>query len=99
MSADEILPRWRDLKGFVRLNGALVAEPETAGARWSLGEALAHVSRSERLYAGELFATGTLPGGSGIERGQLLKAGDDLEIGIVGVGSLRNRIVASTRGA
>ena len=98
VSADEILPRWRNLKGFVRLNGALVAEPETAGARWSLGEALAHVSRSERLYPGELFATGTLPGGSGIERGRLLAAGDEIEIGITGVGALRNRIVAPVHG-
>jgi 2-keto-4-pentenoate hydratase/2-oxohepta-3-ene-1,7-dioic acid hydratase in catechol pathway len=94
VSADEILPRWRDLKGFVRLNGRLVAEPSSAGARWSLGEALAHVSCSERLYPGELFATGTLPGGSGIESGRLLKAGDTLEIGIAGVGTLRNTIVS-----
>lgn len=95
VSADEILPRWRDLKGFVRINGRLVAEPMSAGPRWTLGEALAHVSRSERLYPGELFATGTLPGGSGIETGRLLGAGDIVEIGIDGVGTLRNRIVAS----
>jgi 2-keto-4-pentenoate hydratase/2-oxohepta-3-ene-1,7-dioic acid hydratase in catechol pathway len=99
VSADEVLPRWRDLKGFVLLNGAFIAEPETSGARWSLGEALAHVSRSERLYPGELFATGTLPGGSGIERGGLLEAGDEIEIGIKGVGTLRNRIVAPARGS
>lgn len=94
VSADEILPRWRDLKGFVRLNGALVAEPTTAGARWTLGEALAHASRGERLHAGELFATGTLPGGSGLEAGRLLAAGDTIEIGIAGIGTLTNRIVA-----
>ena len=99
VSADEILPRWRELTGFVRLNGALIAEPQTTGARWSLGEALAHVSRSERLFPGELFATGTLPGGSGIERGRLLEAGDEIEIGITGVGTLRNRIVAPARGS
>ncbi|WP_439542472.1 fumarylacetoacetate hydrolase family protein [Hyphomicrobium sp.] len=99
VSADEILPRWRDLTGFVRLNGELIAEPQTAGGRWSLGEAVAHVSRSERLFPGELFATGTLPGGSGIERGRLLEAGDEIEIGITGVGTLRNRIVAPARGS
>ena len=93
VSADEILPRWRALKGSVRINGALVAEPSTAGPRWSLGEALAHASRSERLHAGELFATGTLPGGSGLETGRLLAAGDLLEIGVLGVDTLSNRIV------
>jgi 2-keto-4-pentenoate hydratase/2-oxohepta-3-ene-1,7-dioic acid hydratase in catechol pathway len=104
VSADEILPRWRDLKGFVRINGTLVAETSTAGPRWSLGEALAHVSQSERLYAGELFATGTLPGGSGIEThalkthtrkaGRLLSAGDTIEIGIDGVGTITTPITA-----
>lgn len=97
-SADEILPRWRALKGFVRINGRLVAEPSSAGPRWSLGEALAHVSRSERLYPGELFATGTLPGGSGIETGHLLAAGDVIEIGIDGIGTLRNRIIEQDSG-
>ena len=93
VSADEILPRWRDLRGSVRINGTLVAEPSSAGPRWSLGEALAHVSRSERLHPGELFATGTLPGGCGIETGRLLAAGDMIDIGLDGVGTLRNLIV------
>jgi 2-keto-4-pentenoate hydratase/2-oxohepta-3-ene-1,7-dioic acid hydratase in catechol pathway len=93
VTADEILPRWRELKGRVRLNGKLVAEPSTAGARWSLGEILTHASRSEPLQAGELFGSGTLPGGSGIESGHLLKSGDVIEIGIEGIGTLLNRIV------
>jgi 2-keto-4-pentenoate hydratase/2-oxohepta-3-ene-1,7-dioic acid hydratase in catechol pathway len=93
VTADEILPRWRDLKGHVRLNGALIAETSTAGAQWSLGEILAHASRSESLHAGEFFGTGTLPGGSGIETGHLLKSGDRIEIAIDGIGTLANRIV------
>lgn len=93
VSADEILPRWQNLKGTVRLNGTLVSEPSTAGARWSLGEVLAHAARGEQLHAGELFGTGTLPGGSGIETGHLLRAGDQIEIAIEGIGSLSNRIV------
>ena len=92
VSADEILPRWQNLSGTVRINGDLVAAPSGAGPRWSLGDALAHASRAERLHPGELFATGTLPGGSGIEVGRLLDAGDTIEIAIEGVGGLRNTI-------
>lgn len=95
VTADEILPRWRELNAHVRVNDALVTETTTAGARWSLGEMLAHASRSESLRPGELFATGTLAGGSGIETGQQLKPGDTVEIGINGIGTLTNRIVAS----
>jgi 2-keto-4-pentenoate hydratase/2-oxohepta-3-ene-1,7-dioic acid hydratase in catechol pathway len=93
VTADEILPRWRGLKGSGRLNEALVAEPTTAGAKWSLGEIVAHAARGESLQAGELFGTGTLPGGSGIETGRLLEAGDTIEIAIEGIGTLTNPIV------
>jgi 2-keto-4-pentenoate hydratase/2-oxohepta-3-ene-1,7-dioic acid hydratase in catechol pathway len=93
VSADEILPRWRDLKGRVSLNGKVVAECATAGARFSLGEVLAHASRGEQLYPGELFGSGTLPGGSGIETGRLLTHGDAITLTIDGVGTLANRIV------
>jgi 2-keto-4-pentenoate hydratase/2-oxohepta-3-ene-1,7-dioic acid hydratase in catechol pathway len=93
VSADEILPRWRDLRGSVRLNGRVVAQCSASGARWSLGEALAHASRGEQLFAGELFGTGTLPGGSGIESGRLLARGDTITLAIEGVGEVSNRIV------
>lgn len=93
VSADEILPRWRDLKGRVRLNGEVVAECTTADARWSLGEVLAHASRSEQLYPGELFGTGTLPRGSGIENGRLLTHGDRIALTIDGIGTVANRFI------
>ncbi|KAB2939303.1 MAG: fumarylacetoacetate hydrolase family protein [Hyphomicrobium sp.] len=93
VSADEILPRWRDLEGSVRLNGRLVAECATRDARWSLGEVLAHASRGELLYPGELFGSGTLPGGSGIEHGRLLARGDTIALAIDGIGELTNKIV------
>jgi len=93
VSADEVLPRWRNLEGRVRLNGGLVAECSTAGARWSLGEVLAHACRGEPLQPGELIGTGTLPGGSGIENGRLLARGDQVEIEIDGLATLANRIV------
>jgi 2-keto-4-pentenoate hydratase/2-oxohepta-3-ene-1,7-dioic acid hydratase in catechol pathway len=93
VTADEILPFWVALKGYVKLNGELVSEPVSEGACWSLGEVLAHLSRSQRLYPGEFFGSGTLPGGSGIEAGRLLAPGDLIEIGIDRIGSLSNRIV------
>jgi 2-keto-4-pentenoate hydratase/2-oxohepta-3-ene-1,7-dioic acid hydratase in catechol pathway len=93
VSADAILPRWRDLKGSVRLNDGFIAQCAAADARWSLGEALAHASRGEDLLPGELFGTGTLPGGSGIESGRLLARGDTITLTIEGVGEVSNRIV------
>jgi 2-keto-4-pentenoate hydratase/2-oxohepta-3-ene-1,7-dioic acid hydratase in catechol pathway len=93
VTADEVLPRWRTLSASVLLNGQQITETSTAGARWSLGEVVAHAARGEQLHPGELFGSGTLPGGSGIETGRLLMRGDLIEIGIEGIGTLSNRIV------
>jgi 2-keto-4-pentenoate hydratase/2-oxohepta-3-ene-1,7-dioic acid hydratase in catechol pathway len=93
VSADEILPRWRTLTGSVHLNGALIAKCVTRDARWALGEVLAHASRGEQLYPGELFGSGTLPAGSGIEHGRLLERGDTIALAIDGIGTVTNRIV------
>ncbi|MDH4980915.1 fumarylacetoacetate hydrolase family protein [Hyphomicrobium sp. D-2] len=92
VSADEILPRWRELRASVSINGRPVTECATRDARWSLGEALAHASAGEQLHPGELFGTGTLPGGSGIEAGQLLTRGDTVTLTIDGIGTLSNQI-------
>jgi 2-keto-4-pentenoate hydratase/2-oxohepta-3-ene-1,7-dioic acid hydratase in catechol pathway len=93
ISADEILPHWQNLRGAVRINGEQTAACSAAGARWSLGEILAHASRGEQLHPGELFGTGTLPGGSGIENGRLLERGDAISLSLDGIGSVTNRIV------
>ncbi len=53
---------------------------------------LAHASRDEMLYPGELFATGTLPGGSGMETGHWLRPGDRLTLAIDQIGEISHPI-------
>jgi 2-keto-4-pentenoate hydratase/2-oxohepta-3-ene-1,7-dioic acid hydratase in catechol pathway len=91
---EEILPRVGKLTGTVQMNGTVVSTVSDAGMRWSLGEVLAHASREERLYPGELFATGTLPGGSGIETGNWVHPGDTITLTIDGIGEIRHEVVA-----
>ena len=79
------------------LNGSFLAVFSSAGARFTLGEALAHVSREEKLFAGEFFGTGTWPNGSGLENGHWLQPGDTIQIDIDGVGSLSNTIMRRDR--
>jgi len=93
VTAEEILPHLSTLKAHVEINGARVAETRFAGMRYSLGEALAFVSQSEPLFAGELFGTGTPPGGSGMETGRWLKVGDRVRLVIEGVGEIAHEIV------
>jgi 2-keto-4-pentenoate hydratase/2-oxohepta-3-ene-1,7-dioic acid hydratase in catechol pathway len=93
VTADEVLPHVDSLQGRVVVDGDVVAEVSTAGMRWSLGEVLAHASRGERLIPGELLATGTLPGGSGMETGRWLGPGDVLELEIDGVGRITHQVL------
>jgi len=92
-TADEILPRIDALQALVEINGKCVTSPTSAGMRFSIGEVLAHLSADEQLYPGELIATGTFPGGSGIEAGRLLRSGDELRLVIEEVGEITHRIL------
>jgi hypothetical protein len=61
VSADEVLPRWRELTGTVTVNGEVVARPHTAGSRFGLGDMLAHASASEQLIRGRCSASARCP--------------------------------------
>lgn len=92
VTADEILPWIDTLDGEVRINGEVVSRCSTRGMQFTIGEALAHVSRAEALHPGEFFGSGTLPGGSGMENGHWPHPGDQLELQIERVGVLKNPI-------
>ncbi|HJV03105.1 MAG TPA: fumarylacetoacetate hydrolase family protein [Burkholderiaceae bacterium] len=91
-TADEILPKVQQLQATVEIDGNVVVRTSTSGMQHTLGEVLAHASREEHLYPGELFGTGTLPGGSGLENGHWLRPGCELRLTIDGVGEIRHRI-------
>ena len=54
---------------------------------------IAHISRSETLYAGEVIGSGTVGDGCGLEHGRFLEPGDVVELEVGGLGKLRNRLV------
>lgn len=92
VTADEILPIIQTLQASVEINGQCVSRTSTQGMRYSPGEVLAHLSRSERLHPGELIASGTLPSGCGMETGHWLKAGDTLRLVIEPIGDIVHTI-------
>ena len=94
VTADELLPRVTQLDVEVRINGELRGRGSTAGMHHSLGAMIAYASLGERVVPGELLATGTIPGCSGMETEQWLAPGDEIELTIEGIGSLRNVVGA-----
>ena len=90
VTSDEILPRITELEVEVHINGKHCGQGSTAGMQHSIGEMAAYASLGERVLPGELLATGTIPGCSGMETGQWLSPGDEIDLRIEGIGRLRN---------
>jgi 2-keto-4-pentenoate hydratase/2-oxohepta-3-ene-1,7-dioic acid hydratase in catechol pathway len=91
LSADE-LPDWQAATGRVRVDGEVWCEGAAAGAAHDVGEMLAHASAGERLEAGDIISTGTMPGCCGLELDRWIKPGQTVELEIDGIGKLSNRI-------
>lgn len=93
VTAEEVLPRINELTGSVIINGRTVGRVSSRGFQWSVGDVLAHASRDEQLLPGELIATGTLAGGSGMETGNWLKRGDTLRLVLDDIGEVEHQII------
>ena len=89
---DEILIYVDSLKAKVTVNGQTWGTGNTEGMQHSLAEVVSYASYGELLRPGELLATGTIPGYSGIEIGRWLSPGDEIELWIERVGTLKNTI-------
>jgi len=96
VTADDVIADLDSVTGTVRINGRVVSRVTTAGLRWSVGEVLAHASLEETLLPGELFATGTLAGGSGMESGNWLRDGDVLTLELEGIGTVEHAVTQRT---
>jgi 2-keto-4-pentenoate hydratase/2-oxohepta-3-ene-1,7-dioic acid hydratase in catechol pathway len=83
-----------NLRMIARVNGDVWTNSTSAGRQFSFPDLIVHVSQSETIYPGELWGSGTVTGGSGLELGRWLHPGDVVELEIEGIGVLRNKIVS-----
>jgi 2-keto-4-pentenoate hydratase/2-oxohepta-3-ene-1,7-dioic acid hydratase in catechol pathway len=75
-----------------RVDGETWAEGRLADMHWSFGQMIAHVSRGEDVWPGDLYGSGTFGGGCGLDLGRFLWPGAEVELEASGIGILRNRI-------
>jgi 2-keto-4-pentenoate hydratase/2-oxohepta-3-ene-1,7-dioic acid hydratase in catechol pathway len=92
VTLDEI-PDIYDLRMTARVNGETWCDSSSRTIHWTFEQMIAHVSRDEELRPGEVLGSGTVGGGSGAERGTLLRRGDVVELEVERLGMLRNRVV------
>lgn len=96
VTADE-LPDWTKATGRVRVDGEVWCEGRTADPQHTLGAMLAYASAGERLDAGDVISTGTMPGCCGLELDRWIKPGQVVELEIDGIGTLSNRLSATAQ--
>ena len=83
---------------IARVNGEEWSRGRFGTIHWSFAQMIAHVSRGETIYPGDVFGSGTVGGGCGLELDRYLKPGDMVELEIQPIGVLRTRVVGATQG-
>jgi 2-keto-4-pentenoate hydratase/2-oxohepta-3-ene-1,7-dioic acid hydratase in catechol pathway len=94
VTADE-LPDPYALSMSATVNGVEWSRGSTAQMHWRFEDLIAHVSRGETLHPGELFGSGTVGTGCGLERGAFLADGDVVALTIDHIGTLTNCVRAA----
>ncbi|CAB3726377.1 fumarylacetoacetate hydrolase family protein [Achromobacter kerstersii] len=94
-TADEI-PNPQDLEMWLEVNGKRFQNGSTRTMVFGVAQLVAYVSRFMTLYPGDLISTGTPPGvGMGQKPAPVyLKSGDEMKLGIAGLGEQRQRVHA-----
>lgn len=91
LTPDEI-PDLNALTMIARVNGEVWSQGRFGTIHWSFPQMIAHVSRGEAIYPGDLFGSGTVGGGCGLELDRYLNPGDVVELEIEPIGVLKTRI-------
>ena len=90
VTADEFDPSRGRLTA--RVDGDLWSSGSLGQAVGTFPQLIAELSRSQRLYPGDIVGSGTFPGGCALDLGLRLEAGSVVELEADGIGVLRNRL-------
>ena len=86
-----------DLTMIARVNGEERCRGSSSDMYWKFEDLIAHISRDETLYPGELLGSGTVGDGCGLEHLKFLEDGDVIELEIEKIGVLRNTVIKAVK--
>jgi len=92
LTADEV-PHPVALNMEAHVNGERWGGGNSANMHHDFADIIAHISKSETIYPGEVIGSGTVGTGCGLEIGRQLADGDRFDLSIENIGTLSNRIV------
>jgi hypothetical protein len=87
-----VIDQLERLTAAVSIDRNTLSHKGTHDMRYSMAEAIAHVTQGEYLYPGALLSTDTLPGGCGMTLGRWLTLSDELRLEIDGTGVIEHQI-------
>lgn len=95
VTRDEV-PNPQDLPMYLEVNGRRYQDGSTKTMHFSVATVIAHLSQFMSLQPGDVISTGTPPGvGMGQTPETYLKPGDQIELGIDGLGVQKQKVIAA----
>lgn len=92
VTADDIEDPY-NLTMIARVNGEEWGRGNTRDMYWTFADVIAHISRDETLYPGEVLGSGTVGNGCGLEQLRYLQPNDVVELEIEQIGTLTTRVI------
>lgn len=81
-----------DLLMTATINGEEWSRGQSGDSHFSFSQMLAHVSMDEWVLPADLFGSGTVGTGCGLEIDKWIQPGDEIELFVEGIGKLKNKI-------
>ena len=94
VTSDEVADP-QQLRLWLDVNGERMQDSTTADMIFSCAEIVSYVSRFMTLLPGDVICTGT-PQGVGIGRGRFLQIGDQVNLGVDGLGEQEQTVIATS---
>ena len=92
VTADELDDPY-NLRMQARVNGETWCDSNSNTIHWNFSDMIAHISKSETLYPGEVIGSGTVGLGCGLEHLRFLSDGDIVELEVEKIGVISNKVI------
>lgn len=96
VTADEVDPLALHVRAW--LDDELVTDTSTDDMRWTFPQMISMISEGEDVVAGDVYGSGTVSGGCGLEHGHFPQPGGSVTIDVAGIGRLHNPVGRRTAG-
>ena len=92
VTIDEFDTSEPNLEMLARVNGEEWSRGQSGDAYYNFPQMIAHASMDEWILSGDLFGSGTVGTGCGLELSRWIQPGDEIELEVEGIGILKNKV-------